>query len=286
MEELLVTNATARTLFIEAGSQRYAYRRFGRPSEVPMVFLQHYTGNMDNWDPLVTDGLACSREIIVFDNVGVAGSSGQTPDSVEQMALDAISFINALELKKVDLLGYSLGGFIAQIIASTQPALVSKLILVGTGPKGGEGISKFREYLTKAREREGAERYLFMFFEATQTSLLAGNRVLQRLQLRKTNRDAPTTAQTFEAQTKAIESWGLETDVEFSILKKIQQPVLVINGSNDAMFPTINSYWLFQHLPNAWLSLYPDSAHGSLFQYARQFVQEVTLFLKQHSDIN
>lgn len=279
MENPAYNHATAVTQFISVNGINYAYRTFGKPSEVPLIFLQHFTGTMDNWDPMVTNGMAQTRRIIIFNNTGVSSSEGQTPDTVSQMAKDAVAFILALGYQKVDLLAYSLGGFIGQQIIADQPELVRKMILVGTGPKGGAGIDDFRRFLLEARKREGAERYLFMFFEKSETSRSLGFSVLKRLQERTENRDAPSSDQTIEAQTKAIERWGLMQDTDFSFLQNIKQPVMIVNGSNDGMFPTINSYNLFEHLPNAQLNLYPDSAHGSLFQYPELFVTQASYFL-------
>ncbi len=280
METSQLTNATVKTQYIDVNGIRFAYRTFGKPSPVPLVFLQHFTGTMDNWDPLVTNGLAKSQQVILFNNRGVASSEGQTPDNVAQMASDTIDFITALKYQRVNLLGYSLGGFIGQLIAVNKLDLVHKLILVGTGPQGGEGIGDFRKFLAESFKREGAERYLFMFFEQSASSRSAGRALLSRLQERTQDRDATGSDQTLTAQTKAIEDWGLTQDSSYTLLKKIVQPAMVVNGSNDAMFPTINSYQLFQALTNAQLNLYPDSAHGSLFQYPDLFVEQASFFLR------
>ena len=254
------------TKFISAGGITYAYRTLGENTGVPLVCFQHFTGNMDEWDPLILDGLARNRQVIWFNSRGVASTTGTVPESVVEMANDAVTFITALGLQRVDLLGYSLGGFMAQEIAVLHAGLVRKVMLVATGPRGGEGIGEFPQYLSSALQYDGAERFLYMFFEKSGTSRAKGFETLARLQSRIRDKDIPVSMQVVEAQTKAIANWGNANAPDDTYLKAITQPILVVNGSNDRMFPTINSYRLFQGLPNAQLSLYPDSAHGSLFQ--------------------
>ena len=275
-------SASAPTRFVEANGITYAYRRFGQASGVPLVFLQHFTGTMDSWDPTVVDGFAKARPVILFDNAGVSRSSGATPDNVPAMANDAVALITALGLKQVDLLGFSLGGFIAQIIAAEHPDLVRRVILAGTGPEGGEGIRNLPEVLQQAQKNGPGDLRHYLFFEQTATSQSAGRAFLERQARRTADRDPESSQQTIGAQATAIVAWGSDSDSRgIGRLQRIHQPVLVVNGSNDIMVPTINSYVMFQHLPSAKLTLYPDSGHGGLFQYAESFVDEGVRFLDQ-----
>jgi pimeloyl-ACP methyl ester carboxylesterase len=268
------------TRFIETDGVKYAYRRLGPPSGVPLVCLPHFTGTMDSWDPLVVDGFARNRPVILFDNRGVSRSGGSTPDSVAAMARDAVAFIAALGLKRVDLLGFSLGGFVAQVIAADYPTLVRRLILVGTGPEGGEGIRNLPRVLEEARQRSEGDPRRYLFFDQSLTSQAAGLAFLQRLAQRTADRDPESSQETVDAQFAAIMAWGADGNGSSAQrLQRIGQPVLVVNGKNDIMVPTSNSYTLFQGLPNARLTLYPDSGHGSLFQYPERFVEEGVRFL-------
>src|SRR3954463_11203564 len=273
-------SAHAPTHLIEANGVTYAYRRLGQPSGIPLVFLQHFTGTMDTWDPLVVDGFAEARPVILFDNRGVSRSSGTTPDTVAAMANDAVAFVTALGLKQVDLLGFSLGGFIAQIIAAEHPALVRRLILAGTGPEGGEGIRNLPQVLEQAQKSSPDDLRRYLFFDQTTSSQDAGRAFLSRQARRTMDRDPESSQQTVGAQFAAIVAWGTDGDPRSTRrLQQITQPALVVNGKNDIMVPTLNSYTLFQRLPNARLSLYPDAGHGGLFQYGETFVAEGVRFL-------
>ena len=275
-------SATAPTKFVEANGIKFAYRRLGQPGGVPLVFLQHFTGTMDSWDPTVVDGFARERPVILFDNTGVSRSSGATPDNVQAMANDAVAFLTALGLKQVDLLGFSLGGFIAQVIAAEHPVLVRRVILAGTGPEGGEGISNLPQVLEQAQKSSSGDLRHFLFFEQTATSQSAGRAFLERQARRTADRDPESSQQTIGAQATAIVAWGSDSDSRGTgRLRRITQPVLVVNGRNDIMVPTINSYVMFQQLPGARLTLYPDSGHGGLFQYAESFVNEGVRFLDE-----
>jgi pimeloyl-ACP methyl ester carboxylesterase len=276
------THQTAPTQFVEAAGVRFAYRRFGKSGGVPLVFNMHFTGTMDHWDPLVTDGLAAAREVILFDNAGVSSSSGEVPSSVEEMAANAAAFIKALGLQQVDVLGFSIGGFVAQALAVANPSLVRRLILVGTGPRGGRGMATLTP---EAQAVFGAcypnpdELWLGVFFTPTEASQTAGRAFLRRFRLRVEDRDpevGPTVAPT---QISAIDKWGAPRAGAFDYLRAISQPTLVINGSNDVIIYTVNSFILQQNLPNAQLILYPDSNHGSQYQYPALFVADVTRFL-------
>jgi pimeloyl-ACP methyl ester carboxylesterase len=236
---------------------------------------------MDNWDPMVTDGIAKDHNVILFNNAGISSSSGKTPNNVDSMSEDALAFFEALSFKQVDLLGFSLGGFIAQRIAVKRPTLVRKLILAGTGTEGSGGLEKLPETLSIAVQKKPGDGLLYMFFKDTGSSIKSGREFLNRIMQRTTGRDTDTTPEAIGEQLKAIVSWGASVNKSYSDLKAIKHPVLVVNGSDDIVVPTYNSYTLFEHLNNARLSLYPDSGHGALFQYSKLFINEVNYFLKE-----
>jgi pimeloyl-ACP methyl ester carboxylesterase len=275
------THITAPTQYVETGGVRHAYRRFGKPGGTPLVFLVHFRGGMDNWDPAVTDGLAANREVILFDYAGVAGSSGEAPDTFEGFADDSAAVIRALGISQADVLGFSIGGYIAQTLTLRHPELVRRLVLVGTGPRAGE----FEGQDPKIYEVAGQDPeitkdgYLFLFFEPTETSQRAGKDFWARRHQRTVDVDLPSSMQVAKAQVAAMGEWREQVGERWSELKTIQQPTLVVNGSHDIMVPTINSYILQQHIPGAQLIIYPDSGHGSLFQYPELFVNHVSRFL-------
>jgi pimeloyl-ACP methyl ester carboxylesterase len=276
------THQTAPTQFVEASGIRFAYRRFGNAAGVPLVFNQHFTGTMDHWDPAVTDGLAREREVILFNNAGVSSSSGQVPTSIEGMATNAIAFIGALGLAKVDVLGFSIGGFVAQEIAGQAPGLVRKLVLVGTGPRGGEGMASLTpeaQQIFGASYQEPDHLWLAVHFTRSEASQAAGRGFLKRFRLRKENRDPEVNEQVAPAQLEALGKWGIQFDGAYDYLKSIDQPTLVMNGGDDVIIYSVNSFILQQHLPNAQLILYPDANHGSQYQYPELFVRHVSMFL-------
>lgn len=278
------SHETAPTRFIEAGGIRYAYRRFGAAAGVPLVFLQHFRGTMDNWDPAITNGLARARPIVLFDNAGIARSGGETPDSVAEMAGHAAAVVGALGLQQVDLLSFSLGGMVAQQLALDRPELVRRMLLVGTGPEGGEGMAEFSpevKSIFARRNANPAEALLALFFAPTETSQAAGRTFLHRLGARKDDREPPSNEQVMRAQLAALSAWGTLKGERYARLRAIRQPVLVVNGHNDIMIPTVNSFILSQRLPKAQLIIYPDSGHGSHFQYPELFVEHATRFLDE-----
>ena len=275
------THQTAPTQFVEADGVRFAYRRFGKTGGVPLVFNQHFTGTMDHWDPAVTDGLAQEREVILFNNAGVSSTSGEVPTTFQGMGANAIAFIKAIKLTKVDVLGFSIGGFVAQEITLQAPNLVRKLVLVGTGPRGGQSMGT----LTPEAQQIFAATYdppdhlwLAVHFTPSEASQAAGREFLQRFRRRIKGRDPDVNEKVAPAQLEAIGKWGV-AQKSFDYLKEIKQPTLVVNGGKDVIIYTANSFILQQNLPNAQLILYPDANHGSQYQYPELFVHHVSLFL-------
>lgn len=270
---------TSPTQYIDANGTRYAYRRFGKAEKVPLVFLQYFAANMDNWDPKVINGFAADREVILFDNAGVASSGSKTPASVLEMTKHFVTFIKALGLKEIDLLGHSLGGMIAQQLALDHPELVRHIILVGTGPRGGEGMT-FTELSIDEMRANPENTVLTAFFSPTETSQSAGRAFIQRLKARKEDRDPPVSLESTQAQLKALKEWGtIPNHDRYAYLKNIKHKILVVSGNNDVVVMPINSLILAQHLPNAQLIIYPDSSHGVQDQHAELFLQHARLFL-------
>jgi pimeloyl-ACP methyl ester carboxylesterase len=269
------------TRFVSAGEVRFAYRRFGNPSATPLVFLQHFRGSMDNWDPALLNGFAQERTVITFDNAGVGFSSGEVPDNVAAMAQHALDFIDALQLRQVDLLGFSLGGYIAQHLALSRPQLVRRLILAGTGPGKGEGTQDLNPTILDAASLPSSRNGLIqLFFEPSETSQAAGAAFWDRLQRREGERDPSLVGPGVQAQRTALTRWDRDEDAAYPHLREIAHPVLVASGSHDLIIPTVNAFVLAQRLPNAQLILYPDSGHGFLFQYHTLFGKHATLFLE------
>jgi pimeloyl-ACP methyl ester carboxylesterase len=264
----------APTETIDIGGTRFAYRQLGADTGVPVVFLNHLAAVLDNWDPRVIDGIAAKRRVIVFDNRGIGASGGSTPNSVEAMARDAIAFIRQLGFDQVDLLGFSLGGMVSQVIAQDQPQLVRKLILAGTGPAGGEGIDKVTPITLRAMVRGAVtvkDPKTYLFFTRTPNGRKAAREFLERLKERTQDRDKAISPISFRAQLKAIHAWANQQP---SDLSNIRQPALIANGDQDRMVPSSNSVELARRLPNARLKLYPDAGHGGVFQYHQEFVAE------------
>ena len=276
------SNTTAATQYVTVGDNTYAYRQFGSGLGVPLLFLQHFTGTLDNWDPAVTDPLALGRSVILFQNAGIGRSNGRVPTIVAGMADHAMKFLDALGLTRVDVLGFSLGGMVAQVMALKRPALLRRIILSGTGPEGGVGVAMDRPELLKIfvdQQMPASEKLVKLFFETTETSQSAGRQFVERLARRTEDKDTPTTAEAAGAQLAAMSAWETSGGEPYADLKKITQPVLVTNGNHDIMIPTVNSFTLSEHLPNAQLIIYPDSGHGSLFQHASAFTSHVSEFL-------
>ena len=275
------THQTAPTQFVETNGIRFAYRRFGKYGGMPLVFNMHFNGTMDHWDPAVTDGFAQDREVILFNNAGVSSSSGEVPTNCQDMGTNAIAFIKALGLRKVDVLGFSIGGFVAQEIAFQAPDLVRRLVLVGSGPRGGEGMANITpemQEIYSATYENPDHLWLRGFFTSSEVSQAAGRGFLKRFRLRSKDRDPDMNEKVVPAQIEALAKWGAPQK-SFDYLKLIKQATLVVSGGNDVIVYTANSFILQQNLPNAQLILYPDSNHGAHYQYPELFVRHVSLFL-------
>ncbi|MFM6992577.1 MAG: alpha/beta fold hydrolase [Rhodoferax sp.] len=268
------------TQTIAAGDVTYAYREMGKQNGgTPVVFLVHLAAVLDNWDPRVMDGIAAKHHVIAFDNRGIGASSGSPSNSMEQMADDAITFIKAKGFTQVDLLGFSMGGMIAQEIVLKEPQLVRKMIIAGTGPAGGEGISSVAGVTFYDMVRgffTGQDAKQFLFFTRTPNGIEAGKAFLERLKERTENRDKEISISAFMAQLEALRVWGQKAPADLSVVKP---PVLVVNGDADRMVPTPNTHDLARRLPNSTLIIYPDAGHGGIFQHHATFVPSALEFL-------
>lgn len=280
-----ITAINAPTQSVVANGITFMYRRWGKQEGLPLVFNQHFTGNLDNWDPAVLDGLAREREVILFNNAGVASSSGEVPSTFEGMARNAEAFIDALGLRKIDLLGFSIGGMVAQQIVVDRPELVRKLILIGTAPRnhdagGGQGhITPETAAIFGATYNPPENLWLKVFFTDSERSQQAGQSFLRRYLSRTENRDLPVSDKVAPAQIAAVGAWGVHPGERFAYLKSIQQPTLVVSGNHDVIVYTVNSLHLVQNMPNAKLILYPDANHGSWYANNEDFVFEANRFL-------
>jgi pimeloyl-ACP methyl ester carboxylesterase len=273
------THQTAPTQFVEAGGIRFAYRRFGASQGTPIVLNQHFRGTLDYWDPAVTDGLAKTREVILFDNAGIASSSGDTPASIPQMGANAIAFIRALGLTTVDVLGYSIGGMVAQEIALQGPDLVRKLILVGTGPRGADMTASQSAAIFDATYDPPEHLWLAVHFSPSAAGRAAGLAFLER-KFRRADRDPEISEAAAARQLEAIGDYIAGGESAQGHLKDLRLPTLIVQGSHDVIIPTINSYVLEQKLPNAQLIIYPDANHGSFYQYPELFLEHARIFLE------
>ena len=281
------SNTTAQTQFLQANNETYAYRRFGSGSGLPLLCLQHFTGTLDNWDPAVTDPLASGREVLLFESAGLGRSTGKVPDTIAGMAKHAFAFLDGLGLNSCDVLGFSLGGMVAQQMAQDRPSIFRRMILVGTAPRGGDDIMHLEKpslakHLADPK-LQGYEVLQKIFFAPTESSQKAGAAFIERLMRRTDDREpisGPTVAQ---AQMAAFRDWEKFTGERFANLKSITHPTLVVNGIHDEMIPVENSYWLSASLPNAVLLTYPNSGHGSLFQFHESFTRQAAAFLATDS---
>jgi pimeloyl-ACP methyl ester carboxylesterase len=275
------THNTAETRRIQAGGVEFAYRRFGPPTELPLVLLQHFRGNLDNWDRALTDALAANREVILVDYAGVGSSSGDASATIAETARQMIAFVSALGLDRIDLLGFSIGGFVAQEIALVRPLLVRRLILAATGPRGAPGMHGWREDIAAAARGESKpENLLYIMFAHTETSQRKGIEFLGRFMERQAGRDAPTTDAARDAQYDAIVEWGIPDHAALQRLTGIASPTLIVQGDDDLMIPTKLSHLMAGLIPDSQIRIYPDAAHGFLFQYPADVAADITAFLK------
>ncbi|WP_228704579.1 alpha/beta fold hydrolase [Acinetobacter piscicola] len=271
---------TVPTQFISADGINFAYREYGQQNGgTPIIFLNHLAAVLDNWDPRIIDGIAAKHHVVIFDNRGVGASTGEPAKSIEQMADDAITFIQAKGFKQVDLFGFSMGGMISQEIVLKQPNLIRKMILSGTGPAGGTGISivgRVSNWDLVRGMTTHQDPKVYLFFTRTDNGKAAAKEFVQRINERTENRDKEITISAYRAQLKALKKWGNKKPADLSV---IQQPVLVANGDYDRMVPTVNTYDLAKRLPNSSLIIYPDAGHGGIFQFNQDFVKQSLTFL-------
>ena len=274
------THETAPTQFVKTQGIRYAYRRFGKSGSVPVLFLEYFNSNMDGWDPLVTNSFAADYHVILFNNAGVASSGGETPATVPKMAEHCVTFCRALGLDAINIVGFSLGGMVAQQLALDHPQLVKRIILLGTGPRGGEGMT-----FTELSPEEQADPIRFLmaaFFTASDASIAAGKAYMERLKSRKEDRDPPVSRESAVAQLSAIREWGtIPSSDRYATLKNIKHHILVIHGNKDIVVSPINGFLLAEHLPDAQLIVYPDSNHGAQYQHADLFLKHAKTFLSE-----
>jgi pimeloyl-ACP methyl ester carboxylesterase len=273
----------AATQRVTAGNAiEYAYRDFGE-GDVPLVLLQHFRGNLDNWDPALIDALAANRLVVTFDNVGVGASTGSTPNTIEAMAHDAIAFLEAMEFQRVDLLGFSIGSFVAQEIALIRPDLLRRVVLASSAPQGAAGMHGWAPEVIGAvgQPETSPQGYVEVFFAPTATSLEAGQQAARRIFGRTSDRDEPTTWQTRQAQYDAVCTWGIPNHSLLQRVAAIELPVFVANGDSDPMILPRYSHLLAGLLPDARVKIYPDSAHGFLFQHHEEFAADVHAFLEE-----
>ena len=258
----------------------FAYRRVGNRGGIPLVLANYFAANMDDWDPLIVDGLAADRDVITFDYPGIGSSSGTTPLTVPELAIDCVAFLHALGLTTVDFLGFSLGGMVAQQIASSDPELIRRIILCGTGPRGGEKLT-FTE-LSIDELADPVALLLNSFFTPSDASQTAGHAYLGRLSQRRVDRDAPVTADAAVAQLGAIREWGeIPATDRYAMLTTIRQPTLIVHGTKDIVVDSVNAIVLERHLPDATLLMLPDASHGAQSQHAEVFLAIARLFLNR-----
>ena len=275
------THITALTQFVNVNGNRIAYRRFGAVTGVPVLFLNHFRAGLDHWDPLLTDGLAAGRPVVLLDSVGVAGSFGEALDTFEEMGDFAAEFLHAIDLPLVDVLGFSIGGAVAQALTIRHPELVRRQLLQGTIPPHGDMTDAEPKVLEVLAHPElTAEDFLFLFFGRSAAAQQAGRAFWERRHQRTVDVDPPTSPEVPPHQYASLQTWEKWTERDRdAALEMITPPTLVANGDRDIMLPTVNSYTLAKHIPNSQLIVYPDAGHGSQFQYPRLFLAHATQFL-------
>lgn len=278
------THNTAPTKFIEMGGDRFAYRRWGNTEsgKPPLLLIQHFRGGMDNWDPLMTDGLAAGREVILYNGRGIASSTGTPRNRIEDMADDIAAFVLALGLTQIDLLGFSIGGMQAQDVVLRHPEIVRKLLLLGTGPRGGTFGTDKRVVPTAMRPEPVVDDFLFLFFGRSSAAERAGRDFWERRHQRA-DQDTPSSPEAMQAQMEANMEWLAPVDpaAPLAHLSAITQPTFILNGTDDVMIPTINAFNMAQVIPNAQLILYSDAGHGAQFQYPERFLGHAIQFLEE-----
>jgi pimeloyl-ACP methyl ester carboxylesterase len=278
------THETVPTQFVEANGIRYAHRRFGKPGTIPLLFLEYFNSNMDGWDPDVTNSLAADHEVILFDNAGVGASGGKTPATVAEMTKHCVAFCRAVGLKRIHVVGFSLGGMIAQELPLEHPQLVGRLILLAAGPRGGEGMT-----FTELSAEEQADPVAFLlgaFFAPSRASQAAGREYIKRFKSRKNDRDLRVSRDSAIAQLTAIREWGTIPATErYATLKRITHPTLIVHGNKDIVVIPINAFILAEHLTNAQLIMYPDSSHAAFYQHRKAFLQHVKIFLSDGDSV-
>lgn len=274
---------TAPTQYVQTSQGKYAYRRFGKRSGVPLLLLQHFTGTLDNWDPILSAALATEHDVILFDNAGIGKSSGTVPTTIAGMATHGLAFLDGLGISSCDVLGFSLGGMVAQQMVLDRPSIFRKMILAGTAPRGGEDVMHLEKPSVgkyfQDPSLKGYEILQKIFFAPTPTSQDAGKEFIDRLMLRQADRDPLSGQEVVQAQMAAFREWDQYSGSRFADLRHIQQPVFVVNGVHDELISVKNSYFLGENLPNAVLLTYPDAGHGSIFQWHDSFASQVIAFL-------
>lgn len=275
----VVNHQNAKTRFVNVKGTQFAYRVLGKDGGIPLVLLPGLGGSMDDWDPAVTDGLAQKYKVIIFDNKGVAASKGTTPDNIQAMASDAIDFIEALHLNKVNIMGFSMGGFIAQRVVLTKPALINKVILTGTGPKGAIGLSNLPNIVASTAGLSPEESFLKFGFTQSPESIAAGKAAYTRIQSRTVDRDLVLSDATSASQFTAVLGWAQPNADALNEIKNIKKPVLIVHGENDLPVSVQNAHNMSQNLENSELLIFPDSGHASFFQNHDAFVAKAVQFL-------
>lgn len=273
------THETVPTQFVQAGNVQFAYRRFGPRGTTPLLLCNYFAANLDDWDPKVTNGFAAEHDVILFDYPGIGGSSGKTPSTVAELTEHCVAFCRAIGPPQYDVIGFSLGGMIAQQLGAEYPDLLRRMVLLGTGPRGGEGM--VFDDLSVDELGDTSALIMGAFFTQSEASQASGQSYMQRLTSRSTDRDEPVSKQSALAELAAIRQWGvIPPSDRFAMLNKIQHPTLIAHGNKDVVVMPINAFLLAKHLPNAQLIMYPDSSHGAQSQHAELFLQHVKLFLQ------